>query len=187
MVYLQALFFLCYFSIACSNSESNHKNNNTPAKSVPPVISTSQMSSSKTIAENILNDTTHSILAEALDSTNLMETLTKPGPFTVFSPTNDAFKKLPTGILDGWMKKRKNDLANILSFHVVAGLIKTRDMKDGEKLKTLAGEELIVTRRKHKLLVNGIKVIEPDIQASNGIIYVIDDILFPRNQNTATY
>jgi uncharacterized surface protein with fasciclin (FAS1) repeats len=145
------------------------------------------MNPSKTIAENITADSTHTILAKALESTNLMETLSKPGPFTVFTPANNAFKKLPQGTFEGWMKTRKKDLVNILSYHIVAGSIKANDLKDGQKLRTLAGEELIVTMRNDKLLINGINVIEPDIQASNGVIYIIDDLLFPRNQNPDRY
>ena len=186
MVY-PILVFLCYFSIACNNSESNHKNTIPPAKSAALIIASSQMSSAKTIAENIIADTSYTILAEALKSTDLLETLGKPGPFTLFTPANNAFKKLPQGMLDGLIKNRKTDLANILSYHIVAGSIKTRDMKDGEKLKTLAGEELIVTVRGDKLLINGINVISTDIEASNGIIYVTDGVLFPRSQNAGSY
>ena len=85
------------------------------------------------------------------------------------------------------MQNRKRDLANILSYHIVASSMTTKDLKDGEKLRTLAGEELIITLRGDKVLVNGIEVINPDIESSNGIIYVINDILFPRNQNAGAY
>jgi uncharacterized surface protein with fasciclin (FAS1) repeats len=182
MVYLYVFALVFCFSIGCSNNESNHKYNESQLKSSPSIISTAKMNASKTIAENILADSSHTILAEALESANLMETLTKPGPFTVFTPDNNAFRKLPEGTLEGWMKTRKNDLVNILSYHIVAGSLKSNDMKDGQKLKTLAGDEIIVTLRKDKLLMNGINVIKPEIQASNGVMYIIDDILFPRNQ-----
>jgi len=187
MVY-PVLVFLCYFFIACNNKENNHKNKAAGAKSTaPPIISFSQTSSSKTVAENITTDTSYSILAEALKHTDLIETLGKPGPFTLFTPDNDAFKKLPPGMFDGLITNRKNDLANILSYHIVAGSIRTHNMKDGEKLKTLAGEELILTLRNEKVLVNGINVISPGIEADNGIIYVINGVLFPRNQNPGSY
>ena len=90
-------------------------------------------------------------------------------------------------MFEGLINNRKSDLANILSYHVVAGSIKTRDMKDGQKLKTLAGEDLIVTLRNDKVLINGIQVINPDIQARNGVVYVIDGVLFPQAQNAAAY
>jgi uncharacterized surface protein with fasciclin (FAS1) repeats len=145
------------------------------------------MSSSKTIAENIQSDSSYTILAEALQSTGLMETLSQSGPFTTFAPTNDAFRRLPPGIYESLMQNRKRDLANILSYHIVAGSLKIKEMKDGEKLRTMAGEELIITLRKDKVLVNGIQVINPEIDAGNGIIYITDGILFPRNQGTPAY
>jgi uncharacterized surface protein with fasciclin (FAS1) repeats len=126
-------------------------------------------------------------LAKALDSTELIETLKNPGPFTVFTPTNEAFDKLPEGVLESLMGKRKNDFINILSYHIVAGAIKAHDFKDGEKLRTLAGEELTVSVRNEKLMINGTNVIESDIESSNGMIHVIDGILFPRNQNAGVY
>ncbi len=187
MLYPQALIFLICFLIACTDHKTDGKNNNTLAQTRDPILAASQMNASKTIAENIMTDSSHSILVKALQSTEMIETLTKPGPFTLFAPTNEAFEKLPPGTFDGLMNNRKDDLANILSFHIVAGSIKTRDLEDGEKLKTLAGEELIVTKRKDKLLINGINIIVPDVQSSNGIVYVIDGLLFPKNQNPASY
>lgn len=184
MLYPPALVFLVYFLIACTNSKSDSKNNSTGLQSEDTAMAGSQMSS-KTIAENIMVDSSHSILVEALKSTDIIETLTQPGPFTLFAPTNDAFAKLPPGTFDGWMNNRKNDLANILSYHIVAGSIKTKDLEDGQKLKTLAGDELIVTIRKDKLLINGINILGDNVPSSNGIIYVIDGLLFPRNQNAA--
>ena len=187
MVYLPAFVLLCYCSTGCSNRGTNNKNTNRQVKSSSPTLSASQMNSSKTIAENTIADTSYTIFVEALESTGLMETLTKPGPFTVFTPGNSAFRKLPQGTYEGLMKTRKNDLVNIISYHIVAGSIKANDMKDGQKIKTLAGEELIVTLRKDKLLINGINITEQDIQASNGVIYIIDDLLFPRHQNPGGY
>jgi uncharacterized surface protein with fasciclin (FAS1) repeats len=172
--------------ITC-NDKGDPEYNTTPPKATTHVVVSSQKSSSKTAAENIVTDTSYTILAAALKSADLMETLNKPGPFTVFTPNNDAFKKLPEGTLDGLIRNRKNDLANILSYHIVAGALNIREMKDGKKLKTLAGEELIVTKRKNKVLVNGIKITSPEIEASNGIIYAVDGLLFPRSQNPGSY
>ena len=187
MLYPPALIFLICFLIACTDNKNDGKNSNPSLRTGDPVMAASQMNPSKTIAENIISDSSHSILVKALQSTDIIETLTKPGPFILFAPTNEAFEKLPPGTFDGLMDNRKNDLANILSFHIVAGSIKSSDLKDGQKLKTLAGEELIVTKRKDKLLINGINIIVPDVQSSNGIVYVIDGLLFPRNQNPASH
>ena len=180
---LPALVFLS-FSIQCNN---NNKSGDTNAKRKMPVATASHMSSAKTIADNIRTDSSYTILDEALQSTGFIETLSQSGPFTIFAPTNEGFRKLPPGIYESLMQNRKRDLANILSYHIVASSMKTKDLKDGEKLRTLAGEELIITLRGDKVLVNGIEVINPDIESSNGIIYVINDILFPRNQNAGAY
>ena len=127
MLYPPALIFLICFLIACTDNKRDGKNNNTSPRTGDPVMAASQMNPSKTIAENIIIDSSHSILVKALQSTDIIETLTKPGPFTLFAPTNDAFEKLPPGTFDGLMDNRKNDLANILSFHIVAGSIKSSE------------------------------------------------------------
>jgi uncharacterized surface protein with fasciclin (FAS1) repeats len=145
------------------------------------------MDSSKTIAENILTDTSYSILAESLKSTDLFDILTKPGPFTIFAPSNTAFRKLPAGTLEGWMTDRKKDLSNILSYHVIAGRLRSQDIESVQKLKTLAGEGLTITKRNKNIMSNGIKVNMPGVEARNGIIYPIDDLLFPTQQNPGSY
>jgi uncharacterized surface protein with fasciclin (FAS1) repeats len=145
------------------------------------------MSSSKTIAENIMMDTSYSILSESLKASDLFEVLTKPGPFTFFAPTNTAFKSLPEGTLEGLMNDRKNDLANILSHHIVAGILQNKDLKEGQKLKTLAGDELIVTKRNKEIIINGVKINDQAADATNGVIYVIDNLFFPKSQNSSAY
>ena len=181
---LLAPLVLLYFSIQCNN---DNKNDHTNAKQKMPVTSGAHMSPSKTLLENITMDSSYTIFGAALDSVGLGETLSHSGPFTIFAPTNEGFRKLPPGIYESLMQTRKRDLANILSYHIVASSIKTKDLRDGQKLRTLAGEELIVTLRKDKVLVNGIVVVNPDIESSNGIIYVINDILFPRNQDNPAH
>jgi uncharacterized surface protein with fasciclin (FAS1) repeats len=171
------LIFLLGSSIKCKN-ESAHKNSD-KLKSPATIISASRFKPSKTIAENIQMDTSYSILSQSLTSSGIMETLTKPGPFTVFVPSNQAFRNLPFGTFDSWMKDRKDDLSNVLSYHIIAGSINSKNIKDGQKLKTLAGDDLIISKRNGKLFVNGLPVIQPDIEASNGLIYVINGVLFP--------
>src|SRR4030095_8755735 len=180
---LTVLACLYCFLMACSDTQ----NKDTAAKPSASTIVAAKASASKTIADNIISDSDHTILAKALYSTELMETLKKPGPFTVFTPTNQAFEKLPDGVLESLMTTRKNDFINILSYHIVAGDIRARDLKDGQRLRTLAGEELTVSFRSDKLKINGTNVMETDIEAGNGVIHVIDGILFPRNQNAASY
>jgi len=132
-------------------------------------------------------DTSYSILSESLKASDLFEVLTKPGPFTFFAPTNTAFKSLPDGTLESLMNERKNDLANILSHHIVAGLLLNKDLKEGQKLKTLAGDELIVTKRNKEIIINGVKINVHRTEATNGVIYTIDNLFFPKSQNPGAY
>jgi uncharacterized surface protein with fasciclin (FAS1) repeats len=145
------------------------------------------MDPSKTIVENISMDTSFSILSRSLEATGLLEVLNKPGPFTVFAPTNSAFKKLPDGSLQGLLTERKNDLSNILSHHLVAGLLEKKDIEKSQKLTTLAGEDLIITKRNDEVMVNGLKINSEGIKNNNGIIYIINDLLFPTKQNPGAY
>jgi uncharacterized surface protein with fasciclin (FAS1) repeats len=180
---LPVLVFLS-FSIECNN---DNKNDYTTAKQKTSVAAGSHMSSANTILENLKADSSYTFFDESLESMGFNETLSQSGPFTIFAPTNEGFRKLPPGIYESLTQNRKTDLANILSYHIIASSMKTKDMKDGEKLRTLAGEELIITLRKDKVMVNGIEVMNPGTESSNGIIYVINDILFPRNQNAGAY
>jgi uncharacterized surface protein with fasciclin (FAS1) repeats len=184
MKILLPVLVVLYFSIQC-NSDDKYYSGSTKQKA--RIASAAHMSPSKTLVENINMDTSYTIFAGALDSTGLVETLNQSGPFTIFAPTNEGFRKLPSGIYESLTQTRKRDLANILRYHIVASSIKTKELRDRQKLRTLAGEELIVTLRKGKVLVNGIEVVNPDIESSNGIIYVINDILFPRNQENAAH
>jgi uncharacterized surface protein with fasciclin (FAS1) repeats len=124
-----------------------------------------------------------STLAAALKQADLVATLGNPGPFTVFAPDNEAFKALPAGTLDNLMKDNsKETLASILKFHVVPGRIRVTDLEDGQKLKTVNGEELSVTKLNGKVAVNGVELDQPDLEASNGIIHVVSKVLLPPRQ-----
>jgi len=176
--YYKILIILFFFFAACRD----HKNNDTQVKSATIVVSDTPVTSSKTIAENLLTDSSYSMFAESLKATDLLDILTKPGPFTVFAPVNRSFKKLPAETLRNWVPTNK-DLTDILSYHLVAGLVRRNDLKEGQKLKTFTGGELVIEKTDDTLLVNGTPIIIQDIQASNGIIYQVNDVLIPHNHN----
>ena len=137
----------------------------------------------RTIVSMATADEQFSTLAAALKQADLVATLSNPGPFTVFAPDNDAFKALPPGTLDNLMKDNsKETLASILKFHVVPGRIRLADLEDGQKLKTVNGEELSVTKLNGKVAVNGIELDQPDLEASNGVIHVVSKVLLPPKQ-----
>jgi uncharacterized surface protein with fasciclin (FAS1) repeats len=117
-------------------------------------------------------------LAAALQAAGLVETLKGPGPFTVFAPTDDAFAKLPAGTLDALLKDKQR-LAAVLTYHVVAGQVMAADVVKLTAAKTVQGGSLAI-RADSGVTVDGAKVVKADIQASNGVIHVIDAVLIPR-------
>jgi uncharacterized surface protein with fasciclin (FAS1) repeats len=148
---------------------------------------------SKNIIQNAVNSKDHTTLVAAVKAAGLVDTLSGPGPFTVFAPTNEAFAKLPAGTVDTLVKpENKATLTKILTYHVVPGRLTAANLmkavKDGEgeaHLKTVEGEDLIIKQPSAgKLTVTDAKgdvamVSIGDVLQSNGVIQVIDTVLMP--------
>ena len=114
----------------------------------------------------------------AIKAADLAGTLSGPGPFTVFAPTNEAFAALPAGLVDKLLKpENKAVLAKILTYHVLASKVMAADVKDGDVATVEGGTITIDTMGGVK--VNDAKVVKTDIAASNGVIHVIDKVLVP--------
>lgn len=121
----------------------------------------------------------HTTLVAAVQAANYVDVLANAGPFTVFAPTNAAFEKLPEGTVEGLLKPEAiDDLANILEYHVYVGVIKTENMKDGQKLNQVNLKDVDITIKDGEYYVNGTKILAT-VPASNGVVYVIDDVLLP--------
>ncbi|GGH32489.1 fasciclin domain-containing protein [Dyadobacter endophyticus] len=148
---------------------------------------------SKNIIENAVNSKDHTTLVAAVKAAGLVETLSGPGPFTVFAPTNMAFDKLPKGTVDMLVKpENKEMLTGILTYHVVAGNMSAADLmkaiKDGDgkaMLKTVGGGELTAMQKGKKIVLTDAKgnkamVTIADVFQSNGVIHVIDTVLMPK-------
>ena len=136
---------------------------------------------SKNIVENASGSSDHTTLVAAVKAAGLAETLSGAGPFTVFAPTNEAFAKLPAGTVDNLIKpEMKKDLTAVLTYHVVPGALKAADLKDGMKLKTVQGKELMVSVKDGKVMVDGATVTTADVISSNGVTHVIDGVLMPK-------
>ena len=134
----------------------------------------------KTIVDLAVADRDLSTLVTALKAGGLVGTLSGQGPFTVFAPTNEAFTALPNGVLASLLKpEHKKKLDDVLTYHVVAGTVRAEDLKDGEKLKTLEGKELTVRLSGKDVLINSAKVTTADVNASNGVVHIIDEVLIP--------
>jgi uncharacterized surface protein with fasciclin (FAS1) repeats len=123
-------------------------------------------------------------LLQAADAAGLVDALRGEGPLTVFAPTDEAFAKLPTGTVESLLKD-KEKLAAILTYHVVAGKVGSKDALKLSSAKTLNGKEVSISKwtctKSHDttLTVGGANVIKADIQAANGVIHVIDKVLLP--------
>jgi len=137
----------------------------------------------KDIVDNAMAASNVSTVVAAVKAADLVSTLKSAGPFTVFAPTNAAFAKLPAGTVDTLlMPENKSQLQNILKYHVVSGRYTSADLTNGMKLKTVQGEEITMTQKDGKWWINGTAMVEtPDVISSNGVTFVIDSVLMPKN------
>lgn len=192
-----ATAFLSIGFIACNNEAKGDKEGkmedtakmekmDQPAAESGVMVGGANMVPSKDIVDNAAGSADHTTLVAAVKAAELVETLKSKGPFTVFAPTNEAFNKLPAGTVDNLLKpENKTTLAKILTYHVVAGGMKSTDLKDGQKLKTVQGEELTIGYKDNKWTVTDAKggvanITIADVISSNGVTYVIDAVLMPK-------
>lgn len=117
-------------------------------------------------------------LAAALQAASLVDTLKGPGPFTVFAPTDEAFAKLPAGTVEALLKDKQR-LTAVLTYHVVPGRVMAAEVVKMKGAKTVQGGSLTI-RADQGVTVDGVNVVKTDIQASNGVIHVLDAVLMPR-------
>ena len=119
-------------------------------------------------------------LAAALTAAGLVDTLKGDGPFTVFAPTDDAFAKLPAGTVESLLKpENKDQLIAILTYHVVPGKVAAKDVVELNTAKTVNGEEVSIKVMGGNVQIDDATVTATDIEASNGIIHVIDTVILP--------
>ena len=135
--------------------------------------------SQKDVVKIAAGSTDHTTLVKALQAAEYVDALSNAGPFTVFAPTNAAFDKLPAGTLDGLLKpEKKDDLRNILEYHVYIGGLRPEMLKDGQSFGQANGDNITLAVKDGKATVNGANIVA-SIPASNGIIHVIDAVLLP--------
>ncbi len=153
----------------------------TPTMEEGVMVGGANMVPSKNIVENAAASSDHTTLVAAVKEAGLAETLSGPGPYTVFAPTNAAFDKLPAGTVDNLMKpEMKGDLTSVLTYHVVPGTYMAADLTDGQKLKTVQGKELTVSVKDGTVMVDGATVIVPNVVSSNGVTHVVDAVMLPK-------
>ncbi len=135
----------------------------------------------KDIVDTAVGAGSFNTLAAALEAGGLIETLKSPGPFTVFAPTDEAFAKLPEGTVEELLKpENKATLVKILTYHVVPGKVLAADVVKLSSATTVEGSDLKINAKRGNVRVNKSNVVKTDIQASNGVIHVIDAVLLPK-------
>src|SRR5260370_26125268 len=133
----------------------------------------------KNIVDTMIAAGHFTAFASAVNAAGLTNALAAKGPFTVFAPTDEAFKKLPAGGYDSVLKD-VGKLNAILNYHVVSGYFTARDVKAGEVM-TLQGSPLTAAVSSSDVRVNGARVTKADIVATNGIVHAIDAVILPKN------
>jgi len=134
------------------------------------------------IVDTAAADGRFTTLVAAVKAAGLVDTLKGEGPFTVFAPTDDAFAKLPAGTLDELLKpENKQKLTDILLYHVMAGKVMAADVKDGLIADSALGTSLFFKVDMGKAYVNEAQIVITDIEATNGVIHVIDTVLLPKD------
>ena len=134
----------------------------------------------KDIVDTAVGAGNFTTLVAALTAAGLVETLKGAGPFTVFAPTDAAFALLPAGTVEDLLKpENKDKLIAILTYHVVSGKVMSKDLTEGMMAKTVQGGELTITLA-GGAKVNGVTISTADIEASNGVIHVIDAVILPK-------
>ncbi|UOQ51348.1 fasciclin domain-containing protein [Hymenobacter cellulosivorans] len=142
------------------------------------------MTPDKNIIQNAVQASSVSTLVRAISAADLGGTLSGPGPFTVFAPTNSAFIQLPKGAMAGLMKpESKEKLKGVLTYHVIAGRLVASDLKDGQELTTVNGEKVKISVKGGKIMVNNATIQIPDVISSNGVTHVVDQVLLPPAPN----
>ena len=162
------------------------------AKEMTKMVGGAAMYPSKNIVQNAVNSKDHTTLVAAVKAAGLVKTLESPGPFTVFAPTNEAFKKLPKGTVQTLLKpENKDKLKSILTYHVVAGRLTAKDLMEKVKaghgkaeIKTVEGDPLTFEMKGSSLWVvdekgDKAKVTIANVMQSNGVIHVINKVMLP--------
>ncbi|HZD88468.1 MAG TPA: fasciclin domain-containing protein [Pseudolabrys sp.] len=161
-------------------------------KKMTKMVGGAAMYPSKNIVQNAIHSKDHTTLVAAVKAAGLVKTLESPGPFTVFAPTNEAFKKLPAGTVHTLLEpKNKGKLKNILTYHVVPGRLTTQDLRQKVKagggkamLKTAEGDDLTVEEKGgHLWIIDGkgdkARITISNVMQSNGVIQVINKVMLP--------
>ena len=147
-------------------------------------IAQSSSTVTKKITKDIVDTAVESgkfeTLVKAITAAELAETLKSKGPFTVFAPSDEAFKKIPEAKLKEILKpENRSKLQSLLKLHVVSGKVMAAEVVKMTKAKTAQGQEISIKTEEGTVMINGAKVVKADIECKNGVIHVIDTVIMP--------
>ena len=166
--------------MSCSNNQPQTTESPTQTESVGQ-SGVQDDQSQKNVVQVAIGSEDHSTLVTAVKAAELVDALSNAGPFTVFAPTNAAFDKLPAGTVDNLLKpESKDDLANILQYHVSVGVFKPESFTDGQVIGQVNGNDITINVKDGKVSINGGAAnVVASVPAANGIVHVIDGVLLP--------
>ena len=181
---LTALTAALVLAPGCMSSASMNNDVDAMDLEAGVMVGGAMMLPTQTLVENASGASTLTTLVSAVQAAGLVETLSGPGPFTVFAPTNAAFEAVPSGALESlMMPANQSRLQGVLTYHVVPGRLTAASLRDGQRLTTVNGETLMVTKADGRVMVGNAKgmatVTQADVYASNGVAHVVDAVLMP--------
>ena len=174
------IIFIAIFSCNQATDATTQDTSTTSAPLPGGQENVNDTTSEKDVVKVAVSSKDHSTLVAALKQADLVTSLSNAGPFTVFAPTNAAFDKLPKGTVDALMKDdKKEDLQNILQYHVTLAAQKAESFTDGQILGMVNGDNVTISVKDGKVMLNNSATIIASIKASNGIVHIIDGVLLP--------
>jgi uncharacterized surface protein with fasciclin (FAS1) repeats len=173
----------CLLLGACGQQEPAAAAPQTQTASAPAAQGQSAVAdndSQKDIVKVAVGSAAHTTLVTAVKAADLVDVLANTGPFTVFAPTNDAFKKLPAGTVENLLKPaNKEKLRDILQYHVAVAVYKPDMLKDGMTLNMANGDNVKIAVKDGKITLNGVATVVGTAPAANGIVHLVDGVLLP--------
>lgn len=168
---------------SCNNNQPEQNSTDEQTTTVAGQSAVQDDQSQKDVVKVAVSSKDHTTLVAALKAAEYVDVLSNAGPFTVFAPTNDAFGKLPAGTVDELVKpEKKNDLRNILEYHVTTSALKEEWLKNGMTIGMVNGNNVTVTKSEDgKIKINDANVLAA-VPASNGMVYVVDAVLLPASK-----
>lgn len=154
-----------------SGNETTNQTNGTPARAAA--------STNLTIEQVLVQDGNFSTLLLAIDTAGLEGAYSGPGPYTVFAPTDDVFRRVPSAVMEGLFNDPKGSLAEVLLYHMAPGSYTASDIATIETIETVQGSPIAVDTAGDRVWVNGAEIVRTEIPATNGIIHVIDAVMVP--------